>query len=130
MLNFVQTNILEMIEMYGEDKCQNILSSFYCPLNHDVEDFLHTKAISFAKQHLAMTFLVFINQNNQLLLVGYYTLANKSLSLSNNIGGNMVYIECASNPKLHYFYSTNGFSEFGKRNADKGLPLVQMVKYF
>lgn len=65
MLNFVQTNILEMIEMYGEDKCQNILSSFYCPLNHDVEDFLHTKAISFAKQHLAMTFLVFIKQHAQ-----------------------------------------------------------------
>ena len=85
MLNFVQTNILEMLEMYGEDTCQSILSSFHCPLNHDVENFLHTKAISFAKQHLAMTFLVFIDQNNQLLLVGYYTLANKSLSLSNSM---------------------------------------------
>ena len=192
MINLVQTSILEMIEIHGEDKCQSILSSFHCSLNEDVENFLHNKAISFAKQHLAMTFLVFINHNNQLLLVGYYTLANKFLSLSNTIlsktiqkkllkfaqfendskqyfvpipliaqlgkndiyselisgelllmlacnrvkqaqkiiGGNMVYIECASNPKLHYFYSKNGFSEFGERDTNKGLPLVQMVKYF
>lgn len=82
MLNFVQSSILEMIEIYGEEKCQNILSSFHCPLNQDVENFLHNKAISFTKQYLAMTFLVFITHNNQLLLVGYYTLANKFLSLS------------------------------------------------
>lgn len=82
MLDFVQTSILEMIEIYGEDKCQSILSSFHCPLNQDVENFLHNKAISFAKQYLAMTFLVFITHNNHLLLVGYYTLANKFLSLS------------------------------------------------
>ena len=82
MLNFVQSSILEMIELYGEEKCQNILSSFHCPLNQDVENFLHNKAISFTKQYLAMTFLVFITHNNQLLLVGYYTLANKFLSLS------------------------------------------------
>lgn len=46
------------------------------------------------------------------------------------IGGKMVYIECASNPKLHSFYSTNGFTEFGQREANDNLPLVQMVKYF
>ena len=82
MTNIVQTSILEMIDMYGEDKCQSILSSFHCPLNQDVRKFLHNKAISFAKQHLAMTFLVFISHSNELLLVGYYTLTNKFLSLS------------------------------------------------
>lgn len=50
--------------MYGEDNCQSLLSSFRCPLNYDIQSFLHNKAISFAKQHLAMTFLVFTLYNN------------------------------------------------------------------
>ena len=46
------------------------------------------------------------------------------------IGGKMVYIECASNPKLHSFYYVNGFTEFGQREVSGSLPLVQIVKYF
>lgn len=187
-----EISILDALDIYGEDNCQSLLSSFHCPLNQDIQSFLHNKAISFAKQHLAMTFLVLILHNNQSFLVGYYTLANKFLSLSDTtlsktiqkkilkfaqfepnskqyfvpipliaqlgkndkyselisgeqlltlacdrvkqaqriIGGKMVYIECASNPKLHSFYSANGFSEFGERNSNGSLPLVQMVKYF
>ena len=187
-----EISILDAIDMYGEDNCQSLLSSFYCPLNHDIQSFLHNKAISFAKQYLAMTFLVFILHNDQSFLVGYYTLTNKFLSLSDTklsktiqkkilkfsqfehnskqffmpipliaqlgkndkysdlisgeqlltlacdrvkqaqkiIGGKMVYIECASNPKLHSFYSANGFTEFGQRNGNDNVPLVQMVKYF
>ena len=56
MINYVQTNILDMIEYVGEDNCQNILSSFVCPLNPDVEDFIRTKAITFAKQRIFRAF--------------------------------------------------------------------------
>ena len=73
MINYLQLNILDMLEFLGEDSCQNILSSFICPLNPDVEDFIHTKAIPFARQHIAITYLVFSEQNNQKHLVGYYT---------------------------------------------------------
>ena len=77
MINYVQTNILDMIEYVGEDNCQNILSSFVCPLNPDVEDFIRTKAITFAKQRIAVSYLVFAEQSEQNYFVGYYTLANK-----------------------------------------------------
>lgn len=33
MINYLQLNILDMLEFIGEDSCQNILSSFICPLN-------------------------------------------------------------------------------------------------
>lgn len=77
MINYVQTNILDMLEYVGEDMCQNILSSFVCPLNPDVEDFIHTKAIPFAKQRIAVSYLVFAEQDGQNYFIGYYTLANK-----------------------------------------------------
>ena len=37
MINYMQTNILDMLEYVGEDNCKNILSTFVCPLNSDVE---------------------------------------------------------------------------------------------
>lgn len=84
MINYMQTNVLDMLEYIGEDNCQNILSSFVCPLNPDVEDFIHTKAIQFAKQKIAISYLVFAEQNKQKYFVGYYTLANKFVCVNNS----------------------------------------------
>ena len=59
MINYIQTNILDMLEFIGEDNCNKILSSFMYPLNHDVEDFILTKSMEFAKQRIAVSYLVF-----------------------------------------------------------------------
>lgn len=77
-----QINILDMMRMYGEDSCKSILCTFVCPLNFDVEDFIHNKAIEFARQRIAITFLVFKETDNGSALVGYYTLANKFVSIA------------------------------------------------
>lgn len=83
MTNYMQTNVLDMLEYVGEDNCQKILSTFSCPLNTDVEDFIHTKAIQFAKQKIAISYLVFAEQDNMRYLVGYYTLTNKFVCVNN-----------------------------------------------
>ena len=77
MAEYVQINILDMLESLGEDECSKILSSFVCPLNSDVENFARNKAIQFAKQRIAITYLVFVHQENDAYLAGYYTIANK-----------------------------------------------------
>ncbi|MDE6635739.1 MAG: N-acetyltransferase [Lachnospiraceae bacterium] len=77
-----QINILDMLDMYGEDSCKEILSTFICPLNIDVADFIHNKAIEFAKQRIAITFLVFRETEKGNVLTGYYTLANKFVAVS------------------------------------------------
>lgn len=198
--NLKQINILDMLDMYGEDACKEILSTFICPLNLDVADFIHNKAIEFAKQRIAITFLVFIETPKGNILAGYYTLANKFVSVSagslskslqkriskfsqydttlnrylismpliaqlgknysetakgfpikgstllglacqsikqvqHMIGGKTVYIECASNPKLHKFYSEHDFIQFGEREKghnelSESSILVQMLRYF
>ena len=200
MTRIRETNILVMMDLYGEDYCKSILSCFICPLGKDVEDFIHNKGIDFARQRIAITFLVFLEKDESLCLVGYYTLANKFVSVSGNmlsktmqkriekfaqfdtklerylvsmpliaqlgrnfayeksdteftgaalielackriiqvqkiIGGKMTYIECASNPKLHEFYSKHGFVTFGEREREndeltESPVLVQMLRYF
>lgn len=84
MINYMQTNILDMLEYVGEDMCQNILSSFMCTLNADVEDFIRTKAIQFAKQRIAISYLVFAENEGEHLFVGYYTLANKFVCVNSS----------------------------------------------
>lgn len=75
-------NILDMVKMYGEDSCKTVLSTFMCPFNPDVEDFIHNKAMEFARQRLAIIFIVFKETESGSVLVGYYTLANKFVSIS------------------------------------------------
>ena len=65
-----QINILDMMKMYGEDSCKAVLSTFMCPLNLDVEDFIHNKAIEFARQRIAITFLVLKETDSGSVLSG------------------------------------------------------------
>lgn len=77
-----QINILDMMKMYGEVSCKTVLYTFMCPLNLDVEDFIHNKAIEFARQRIAITFLVFKECESGSAFVRYYTLANKFVSIA------------------------------------------------
>lgn len=79
-------NILDMLKYLGEDACKRILSSFSCEINPSIEKFLKENAIDFAKQKIAITYIVF----DQDYIVGYYTISNRILfidkdSVSNSI---------------------------------------------
>ncbi|MCB6414247.1 N-acetyltransferase [Faecalimonas umbilicata] len=80
-MDYVELNLLEMLDTYGEEKLQAILSRFMCPQNTDVENFIQAKAIGFARQRIAMTYLVFSDRECP-ELVGYFTLANKFVSIT------------------------------------------------
>lgn len=81
---YIELNLLQLVESSGEEAVQPFLSSFVCPRNKDVEEFLHSKAVQFARQRLAMTYLVFaLGIQNE--LVGYFTLANKFVTVDNSM---------------------------------------------
>lgn len=75
----------DMIENLEIDTVKKILSSFRS-INtgrdepHDVEYFLHKKAIDFEKTALASTYLVFDKETS--VLLGFFSLANKPLTMS------------------------------------------------
>lgn len=70
-----------------------ILSSFSCPYNRDVEDFLHSKATEFSRQRIASVYLVFASYREELVLVGYFALTQKyfhiDLSKHGSISSNL-----------------------------------------
>lgn len=88
---FIQMNLNDIIEGIGESQTKSILSSFSCPLNRDVEDFLHSKAIEFSKRGFAKTYLVFWTTADgaERELVEYYSIAPKTFAVSkDNISKN------------------------------------------
>lgn len=72
----------DMVEELGEQQTRDILSQFSCPLNRDVEHFLHNSAIPFAQQSIASTHLVSASYKDKPVIVGYFTLANKNIIVS------------------------------------------------
>ena len=81
--HFIQFNLSDMVEMLGEESVKGILSSFSCPKNKDVENFLKNKAIEFSKRGFAKTHLVFWATDNgtEKELVGYYTIAPRFITI-------------------------------------------------
>ena len=82
MTGYRVVNLKILAEEIGEDTVNSILSDFSCPLNQDVEYFLHRKALEFAKHGWAQTHLVFASYKNAWVLVGYFALANKYMRIS------------------------------------------------
>jgi hypothetical protein len=85
MAGYTQINLTDMICELGEDRVKTILSNFSCPRNPDIEYFLKNKAIEFSKQGLASTYLVFVSFKKSPMLVGYYTISQKTINIKKSV---------------------------------------------
>lgn len=80
-----------LLEEFGEEKTEEILSTFRCEKDFDIEEFLtkSTKAIALEKANMAKTYLVYdrdyAEEKGQLLLLGYFTLAVKIFMFNENL---------------------------------------------
>lgn len=85
--HFVQLNLSDMLEELGEDRVKEILSSFSCSMNADVENFLRYKAIEFSKRGFAKTHIVYweTEDKKENAFVGYYTITSKFITIERNV---------------------------------------------
>ena len=79
----------DMIEELGENECKQHLAKFLCPLDDDIEYFLREKAILFQKMGVSRTYLVYTSYKDNPVLVGYFALASKGLSVRRNVSGTL-----------------------------------------
>lgn len=78
-------NLKKLINEIGEKDCKELFVDFLCTKNPDVEYFLKHKAILFSQSDIARTYLVYTSYKKNLVLAGYFALAQKPLLLSNNL---------------------------------------------
>ncbi len=72
----------------GESRLLQVLSSFSCPRNPDVEHFLKKNSAEFTKKNQSVTYLVF--DADSMVLAGYFTLALKPLTIRGETVSNTV----------------------------------------
>lgn len=83
MTGYSILSLSDILKVMGEDFCRDILSSFKCPLNLDVEEFFTKRsAIDFEKQSVSRTFLVYSSYKKEQVLCGYFTIASKYIVIS------------------------------------------------
>ena len=84
MTGYKVINLKLLTEEIGEERTKELLSHFSSPLNEDVENFLKQKAIEFARQGISQTHLVMASYRDKPVLVGYFCLANKYITIQGN----------------------------------------------
>lgn len=83
-------NIINLRSLYnvtGKTKTKEILDTFKCELNKDIEYFLKEKSLEFSKQKLAETFLVTTSYKGEQVIAGYFALANKITKIKKDAFG-------------------------------------------
>lgn len=79
-------DLLNLEYEIGKSTIVKILSDFSCPINPDVEHFMHHKAYDFEKTGLARTYLVYAHPSpDESYLVGIYSLGLSSVEISDNL---------------------------------------------
>ena len=135
LTGYWQASLSGMIEEARTDVLMGHLSSFSCPRNLDVEDFLKNKAVPLIGQ-LGKNYLNGYDKlitGDELLELAF----DKIRTMQMCVGGKFAYLECAEIPELIAFYKRNGFTELDVRRlspAEIGLDghdaYMQMIKYF
>ena len=75
----VIVNILDLLARQGRKQTEELLQTFSCPLNTEIQTFLWNKSIDFSLQKISITHLVF---NEKKEIVAYFTLSPKVVSIS------------------------------------------------
>lgn len=141
MTNYIQTNIIDLLDYAGEDICQDILSTFSNTLKKKISKFSQYDPDT-EQFMMPIPLIAQLGKNFNPALPFHMTgsdllhLALKRVfEIERLIGGKTVYVECNNQPRLFEFYSSAGFFQFNTRIRTTAVPnetnpvLIQMLKY-
>ena len=57
-MDYAVVNILDYMELIGEESVVDVLSGFSCPKNKEIENFVRNNAVEFAKRKMSITYLL------------------------------------------------------------------------
>jgi hypothetical protein len=75
-------NLRDFLDAFTLERAEQVLSTFSCDLNSDIENFIKNDAIDFSNRGITQTHLVMGNADGAEVLLGYFALTNKVLPIS------------------------------------------------
>lgn len=61
-MRYATISLRDVIEKFGKGEAATVLSTFFCPKNKDVEDFMHYKALPYECAGMACTYLIIASE--------------------------------------------------------------------
>lgn len=121
--NFFILNIREYLRQgqSGEDLLQQVLSTFVCDKNSDVERFLLEQSVDFTKKNQSVTYVVLTPEEGQ--IIGYFTITIKPITVNGECFSNTVKKKIARVSELdeesgNYSLSAFLIAQLGKNFKD------------
>lgn len=132
-------NLDVLLEQLSEEKVKEIINSFECPLNIDVENFLKYKAVQFSKTSISKTHLVFASYEDRPVLVAYFALSGsksfvvkaKSKAISKTLKKRLSKFATYNSELKQFYVPAPLIGQIGKnykyRNLITGSELLEMA---
>lgn len=85
ILEFQIVQLCDLLDEFGKDPVEKVLTEFSCPLNKDVEYFLHKKAILYENNDKSRTYLVFAIDEGIECFIAYFTIASLPITFEDSL---------------------------------------------
>lgn len=90
MKSYVVISLGEILKYYDESKITDAFKKFSCQREHDLENFLLNKAITYEKTDIGKTYLCLdqelLERNDEFRVMAYFTIAMNAIDLSSLSG--------------------------------------------
>lgn len=77
-MDYAVVNILDYIELIGEESVSDVLSDFSCPKNKEIENFVRNNAVEFAKRKMSITYLL-LDEYSRILAI--FAITHKAVQI-------------------------------------------------
>lgn len=118
----------DILKEYGDDKTRELLSSFHCSRDKDLESFLHDKAIPQDKRHTSRTYVLIDDVGGMKTVTGYFTLALKCMTIHDGLSlSNTLKKRMNVNNGVAQSYLIGQLSKADGGQSGKGLKMIEQA---
>ncbi|MBR5965312.1 MAG: hypothetical protein IK015_04285 [Treponema sp.] len=117
-MTFNRFTLLDLLSILGEEKVQKLISSFSCPKNGEICQFINNNATNFAKRKITVTHLILDDAKR---FRAFFSLTHKPLSISE---------EFLTGKAKRIFERYTSYNPLSKRYEASGFLIAQLAKNF
>ena len=124
-MDYAVVNVLDYMELIGEESVVDVLSSFSCPKNKEIENFVRNNAVEFAKRKMSITYLL-LDEYSRVLAI--FAITHKAVQIwGKNLSSTLqkkIQRYAQKNEKTdEYALSAFLIGQFGKNYQHKDAPV-------
>lgn len=117
-MSFTRFTLLDIFDALGEEKTAELLSTFKCPKNDEISNFITKNALNFARRKITVTHLILDDERR---FRAFFSLTHKPLSIAEDL---------LSGKVKRLFEKYTSYNPLTKHFEASGFLIAQLAKNF